>query len=132
MEHCLKLTVAYAGGKAKTIEKAPSPPSPKTLQESMKRPDTLHWAKAWDDELFRHDTGLNTWTYEDPKPDDVAIPYVMTFKAKTYMYGGLERHKVRCAIRGDRMRAGVDFDDMRTASHMPLQAGRRLLMAAWV
>lgn len=56
----------------------------------------------------------------------------MNFKAKTYIYGGLKRHKVQCAIRGHRMRPGVDFDDARTASHGPYQAGRRLLIAACV
>ena len=54
----------------------------------------------------------------------------MTFRSKTNQYGGLEKHKVRCAIRGDRMRPGLDFDETRTASHMPSQAGRRLLLAA--
>ena len=49
----------------------------------------MNWAKAWDDELIRHDTGLNTWTYEDPQPGDKPIPYVMTLKANKNMYGGL-------------------------------------------
>jgi hypothetical protein len=45
------------------------------------------------------------------------------------MYGGLERRKARCAIRGDCMRPGVEFDEMRTASHLPSQSGRRFLLA---
>ena len=69
-------------------------------------------------------------TYQVPRADDRPLPYVMAFRAKTNLFGGLERQKVRCAIRGDRMRPGLDFDATRTASHMPSQAGRRLLLAA--
>lgn len=54
----------------------------------------------------------------------------MTFKAKTNQYGGLKKCKFRCAIRGYRMRPGIDFDDTRTESHIPSQAGRRLLLSA--
>lgn len=106
----------------------PPPPAPKSLDEAHKSRDSLSWCKAWDDELERHDTTLRTWTYEDPLPSDKPLPYTMTFKSKTNMYGGLERHKVRLAIRGDRMRPGYDFDETRTASHMPTHAGRRLLL----
>ena len=56
----------------------------------------------------------------------------MTYKAKTNQYGGLERHKARLAIRGDRMRPGIDFDETRTASHMPSQAGRSIIIMAGV
>jgi hypothetical protein len=45
------------------------------------------------------------------------------------MYGGLERHKARCVIHGDCTRPGVEFDEMRTASHLPSQSGRRFLLA---
>lgn len=48
------------------------------------------------------------------------------------MYGELERRKVRLAIRGDRMRPGLDFDETKTASHMSSQSGRRLIIAAGV
>lgn len=96
----------------------------------MQRPGAAHRAKAREDEPSRHDTDLNTWPYEDPQPGDKPIPYVMTFEAKINMYGGLERCKVRCAARGDHMRPSFDFDEMRTASHMPPQARRRLLIAA--
>jgi hypothetical protein len=44
------------------------------------------------------------------------------------MYGRLERRKARCTIRGDRMRPGVDFDEMQTASHMPSKSGRQFLL----
>lgn len=53
---------------------------------------------------------------------------MMDFKAKTSLYEGLERYKVRCTIRGDRMRKMYDSDENRTAAHMPSQAGRRVLM----
>lgn len=60
----------------------------------------------------------------------------MAFRAKINFFGGLKNHfwterpKVRCAIRGDRMRHGLDFDAMRPASHMPSQAGCSLLLSA--
>lgn len=56
----------------------------------------------------------------------------MSFKAKTNMYGGLERHKVPLAIRGDIMRPGLDFDEPRTASHISSQTGRQILIEAGV
>lgn len=73
---------------------------------------------------------MRTWTYQPARPDDRPLPFLMTFRTKTNLFGGLERHKVRCAIRGDRMQPGIDFDGTRTASHMPSQADRRLLLAA--
>lgn len=54
----------------------------------------------------------------------------MAFRAKTNIFCGLARQKDHCEIRGDRMRPGFDFDEMRTASHIPSQAGCRLLLAA--
>lgn len=48
------------------------------------------------------------------------------------MYGGLERHKLQLAIRGDRIRLRIDVDESRTATHMPSQAERRILIAAGV
>lgn len=134
-ERCVNMAMACASALIETAtidDKTQPPPAPKTLEEALNRQGTLHRAKAWDNEITRHDAGLNTWTYEDELPTDRPIPYVMTFKAKPNMYGGLHRYKVRCAIRGDRMRPGIDFDETRTASYMPSQAGRRLLMAACV
>lgn len=52
------------------------------------------------------------------------------FQGKKNMYEGLERHKNRCAIRGVRMRPGINFYETSTASCMPSQFGRRLLIAA--
>jgi hypothetical protein len=63
-------------------------------------------------ELRRHDTELLTWTYEDTLPTDKPLQFAIGYKAKTNMYDGLERRKARCTIRGDRMRPGVDFDEM--------------------
>ena len=111
----------------------PPPPPPKTLNDAKARPDYLSYAKAHDEELDRHGpNGLHTYDFVEALPSDRPIPFVMTYKAKTNQYGGLERHKARLAIRGDRMRPGIDFDETRTASHMPSQAGRRLLILAGV
>lgn len=54
----------------------------------------------------------------------------MNFKAETNFYEGFEKHKITSAIRSDRMRKGLDFDESRTASRMPSQSERRLLLAA--
>lgn len=53
----------------------------------------------------------------------------MTFRAKANLCGGLERHKVGCAIGRDGIRPLGHFDEHRTASHMPSQAGARILLA---
>lgn len=53
----------------------------------------------------------------------------MAFSLKTNLFDGLEGHKVRCVIRDDRMRPGLDSEDMLTASHMPSKSGRCLLRA---
>lgn len=111
----------------------PPPPPAKTLEEAKSRPDFLSYAKAHDAELDRHGPeGLHTYDYVDALPSDKPIPYMMAYKAKTNQYGGLERHKSILAIPGDRMRPGIDFEETRTASHMPSQAGRRLLILAGV
>lgn len=129
-ENIQNLSTACA---AKFAEDSTAPPAhPESLGEAMQRNDASHWAKAWDAELERHDTELQTCTYETPPPTDRPLPYAMAFKANTNMYGGLDRHKVRLAISGDRMRPGLDFDKTRTASHLPSQAGRSLLISVGV
>jgi hypothetical protein len=62
-----------------------------------------------------------------PTPDN-PLQFTIGYKAKTNMYGGLVRRKARCTIRGERMRTGVDFNEMRTAPHRPSQSGRRFLL----
>lgn len=54
----------------------------------------------------------------------------MTSAPKKKLCGGLERHKVRSTIRGNRVSRAVHSDNTRSASHMASQAGRRLLAAA--
>lgn len=56
----------------------------------------------------------------------------MTFKAKLNIYEGRKRRKVRCPIRGNRMRPAIDFDETKAVFHMPSQEVRRLLIAACV
>lgn len=96
----------------------------------MDSSDAADCAKAWDAEVIRRTDDLKTCTLEEQHPDDRTLPYIMTFRPKTNQYGGLKKHKVRCAIRGHRMRPGLDFDEKRTDSHMPSQAVRRLFLAA--
>lgn len=96
----------------------------------MASSDAGEWAKACNAEVARHTDDLNTWTLEEQLAEGRPLPYVMTFRSKTNQYGGLKKHKVRCDIRGDRIRSGLDFDGTITASHMPSQSGRRMLLAA--
>jgi hypothetical protein len=105
------------------------PTAPRTLAEARARPDAAEWQRAHDAELRRHDGELRTWTYVEQLPTDRPAPHVVTYRAKTNQYGGLERRKARIALAGNRLRPGVDFDQRRTASHMPSQAGRRFLYA---
>ena len=106
--------------------------APRSMAEARLRPDFKEWAKAHDAEIYRHDTELRTWVYEEARPSDKPVPFTMTYKAKTNQFGGIERYKARCAIRGDLMKPGQQFDMTRTASHMPSQAARRLFLAAAV
>lgn len=55
----------------------------------------------------------------------------MMSEAKKYV-GRTREAQSRGAIRGDRMRPGFDFDEMRRISLMPFQAVRRLLIASSV
>jgi hypothetical protein len=103
--------------------------APLSIKEARDRPDADEWRRVHDVELRRHDTELLTWTYEDPLPTDKPLQFTIGYKAKTNTCGGLEHSKARCAIRGDRMRPGVDFDEMRNASHMTSKSGRRFLLA---
>lgn len=78
---------------------------------------------------MRQDTEFTAWTYKKLQIGDRPLPYLITFHAKTNVIGGLEGHKVCCAIRGDSMREGLDFYAAQTASHMPSQVGRRFLLS---
>jgi hypothetical protein len=80
-------------------------------------------------ELDRHVTTLGTWHYERPRSTDRPIPYTFTYKLKTDNEGQPSKYKARCAIRGDLMRPGVDFDCTRRAAHNPSQSDKRFLYA---
>lgn len=61
---------------------------------------------------------------------DKPMPFLMSFKAKTSMYGGLEKCKVISAIRGDQMTPGLEFGAARTESRITSRAARLLLLAS--
>lgn len=111
-----------------------SPPTPqKSLQKAQSRPEFLSYCRAHDEEIDRNGLKrLNTWECIDYLPPDRQIPYHISYKAKINQYGCLEKHKARLAMRGDRMRPGVDFEETRTTYQMPSQAGRCLLILAGV
>lgn len=106
--------------------------APRSLTEARSRADSQQWKSAYTKELRQHDTVLRTWRYELRRPEDRPVPFIVGFKAKLNQFGGLDKRKVRIAIRGDRMHPGVDFDATPTAAHMPTMAARRLLLAAAV
>lgn len=109
----------------------PPPPPPRNPAETSSRPDAAEWRRARDSELTRHGSDLRTGT-ETPKATEKPLPYIMAFRAEANLFGGLERRKVRCAIGRDILRLVLDLDATRTASHMPLQAGRRFQPAVAV
>jgi hypothetical protein len=107
-----------------------SPPRPpKTMCAARRLPDANQWAAAHDAEIRRHETELQTWRYEDPLPGDRPRPYVMTYKVKEDADRAYVKHKARCAIRGDLMEAGVEYDPLRTSSHTPSHTARRTILA---
>lgn len=103
--------------------------APKTLAQARKSPDAKHWQKAYTDELRRHDTHLRTWRYQTRHSSDHPVPFIVGLKTKTDQDGNIQKYKARIAIRGDRMRPGIDFDQTATSAHMPSHAARRILLA---
>lgn len=69
-----------------------------SLAEALSRSEADLRATAYDVELDRHGKGLHSWYFDDPQPGDKSLPYDMTFKAKTNMYGGLERQDARFEV----------------------------------
>jgi Reverse transcriptase (RNA-dependent DNA polymerase) len=104
-------------------------PVPRTLRQAMRLPDAQKWMAAHDQEIERHISTLVTRHYEHPLPTDSPIPYKFTYKIKTDREGHPSCYKARCAIRGDLMRPGTDFDDSRRAAHTPSQSAKILLYA---
>jgi hypothetical protein len=81
---------------------------------------------AHDKKIDRHVDTLGTWHYERACTDDRPIPYTFTNKLETDQLGQPSTCEARCAIRGDLMRPGIDFDDTRQAAHTPSQSAKRL------
>lgn len=102
------------------------------LAQALASKDAQSCAPAWDAKLAHHNTDLHTWTYVPHLSGERLVPHLMTFRAKTNMYGSLDRHKVGCAFSGDRMRPAAQIDETRTSSHMPRKPGRRILLVGAV
>lgn len=105
-------------------------PAPRTWNEARSLTNAAQWADAHNAELNRHDTVLKTWIYAIRRPTDTPRPWLMTYKVKTDEQGDPERLKAGCAIRGDQMRAGVEYNPQGTASHTASHPARRLIVAA--
>jgi Reverse transcriptase (RNA-dependent DNA polymerase) len=82
-----------------------------------------------DKEIDRQVDTLGTWHYERARANYRPIPYTFTYKHKTEYLGQPDTYKARCAIRGDLVRPGIDFDATRRAAHTLSQSAKRLLYA---
>eukprot|EP00171_Calliarthron_tuberculosum_P005367 IDg5367t1 len=103
--------------------------APKSLKSARKQGDYKLWARAHDTELNRHIKQLKTWHYERRRPTDKPVAVIMTYKSKTNENGQLEMRKARCAVRGDLMRSGFDYNVDHISSHSPSPTAIRILLA---
>jgi hypothetical protein len=80
------------------------------LRAALNTPDATEWATSYDEELDRHQYQLGTWRLEPKLPGDTPRRPLFKFTQKANSDGTASRKKVRCAIRGDTMIPGVEYD----------------------
>jgi hypothetical protein len=103
--------------------------TPKPLRAALSSPDATEWATAYDEELDRHQHQLGTRRLEPRLPGDTPRRPLFKFTQKTNSDGTASRKKVRCAIRGDAMIPGVEYDSEKTSAQTPSHTRLRLLVA---
>jgi hypothetical protein len=81
---------------------------PRSFKDAMDGPDSIHWKKVADDEIFSHAKN-NTWTLTPLPSHHVCIPSGWDFKVKTDQFGHLLRRKARFFAKGYRQEKGVDY-----------------------
>jgi hypothetical protein len=101
----------------------------KTLRAALCTPDAAEWAVTYDQELDRNSKQLGTWRLESRRPGDTPRWPLFKFTQKTNADGTASRQKVRCAIRGDTMTPGVEYDPDRTSAQTQSHTSLRLLVA---
>jgi hypothetical protein len=104
--------------------------APSSWRDAQRRPDAATWAGAHNCEIERHEQVLKTWRLEPPLPKDTPHPFIFTYKVKKDADGAAHRRTMRCAIRGDLMKASQECDPARTSAHTPSHTARRLLIAS--
>jgi hypothetical protein len=104
--------------------------APSSWRDAQRRLDAAAWAVAHNCEIARHEKVLKTWILEPPLPKDTPRPFIFTYKVKKDAEGAAHRRTMRCAIRGDLMKASQEYDPARTSAHTPSHTARRLLIAA--
>lgn len=85
------------------------------------------WNVRWGAELDRHETSLGT-TIRDSPPTSRCRTLGLSKRNKYARRAG----PPQCQMRSDRFRTESYFDQTRTPSHTPYQAGRRIFLAAAV
>jgi hypothetical protein len=103
--------------------------APKTLRAALNTPDATEWATAYDEELDRHQHQLGTWRLEPKRLGDTPRRPLFKFTPKFNSNGTASRKKVRCAIHGDIMVPGVEYDSKKTSAQTPSHTSLRLLVA---
>lgn len=104
-----------------------NPPAtePRTLEDSLQSDCGKECARAWDAEVVhRYTSELNKLDIPRQTAQRHPIALCRELPVENKSVQKFRKHKVRCEIRGDIIRPGIDFDDTHTASHMPSQAGR--------
>ena len=81
---------------------------PLSVQEALSGPDAPAWEAAMEEEM-RSLKQNGTWDLESI-PDQRPIPSKWVFALKRDENGRVTRYKARLVARGDRQRAGIDYE----------------------
>ena len=84
---------------------------PATYEEATKSEHAEEWQRAMDEEVASL-LANNTWTLEQAPADVRPIPVKWVYKAKTDVFGHVERFKARLVAKGFKQQEGVDFDEV--------------------
>ena len=84
---------------------------PITIKEALEGPQSQQWYEAAVGELDSHVVN-NTWTLVPPPTGEHILPVKWVFIIKKNPDGSISRFKARLVVRGDRQRAGIDYDEL--------------------
>jgi Reverse transcriptase (RNA-dependent DNA polymerase) len=103
--------------------------TPKTLLAALNTLDATKWATTYDEELDQHQRQLGAGRLEPKLPGDTPRRPLFKFTQNTNSDRTASRKKVRCAIRGDTMVPGVEYNSEKTSAQTPSYTSLRLLVA---